>query len=227
MRRTLIALVALLGCSGCVVVTYGRYSRATLEDPEALAMTEGQVTWFGERDGDTFRLRETHLQLIAMNEQVVLSVWGFILPFLPLPGGDNASELYARSVTRPPAFLLGLSLRSKREGLSLSASEVLLRRADGTLAPPRGYWGLAEGSHCRGFARAPQVAAPQSLAGTPYPIPRGEDACITWLFDGSPPAPGEAFALELTGLRDGADPLLRGSVRFQLASSWTLEWPLF
>jgi hypothetical protein len=226
-QRTLVGLVALLACSGCVVVTYGRYSRAALEDPEALGVTHGPVTWYGERDGDTFQLRGAHLQLEPLNARAVLSVWGLLVPLLPLPGFGNPSQSYAEQVSHAPAFLLTLRLRASRDGVSLDPGQVALRRADGSLARPRGYWGLDSGGSCRGFVRAPQQVPPKTPSGAALAIPPRELACVTWLFELDAPDPAEPFALELGGLQTASGPLLHEPVRFEPGSSWTLAFPTF
>lgn len=227
MLRTLFGLLVLVATSGCVVVTYGRYSRAALDDPEALGVTHAAVSWYGERDGDTFQLRGAHLQLEPLNARAVLSVWGFMVPLLPLPGFRNPSQSYAAQVSQAPAFLLTLRLRASREGVSLDPGQVALRRADGSVARPRGYWGLDSGGSCRGFVRSAQQVPPHPPSGAALPIPPRELACVTWLFELEAPAPAERFALELTGLQTGSGPLLREAVRFEPGSSWTLAFPTF
>lgn len=227
MQRTLVGLVALLAGSGCVVVTYGRYSRVSLDDPDALGVTHAPVTWYGERDGDTFQLRGAHVQLEPLNARAVLSVWGLVLPLLPLPGFRNPSQSYAEQVSHAPAFLLTLRLRASHDGLSLDPGQVALRRGDGTLAHPRGYWGLDSGGSCRGFVRSAQQVPPHPPSGAALTLAPRELACVTWLFELEAPDPAEPFALELGGLRTASGPLLRDAVRFEPGSSWTLAFPTF
>ncbi|SLM48467.1 protein of unknown function [Nitrospira japonica] len=208
----------LIAFQGCIVISYGTYSSPAISDSITIDRKES-LHWYGRRKGDVLALPNLRLEVLPINERVTISIWGLIVPFLPLPGGSNESALYS-----PFQFLMTLRILDGDDKLTLLPGEIVLQFHDGKSIRPSAFWGPQSGpANCRAYenTKVRQAATPITPTHESLAITTG--TCVTLLFDRSPPPPDEEFSLLVKGIRQGGKPIGVPAINFQRESMWVME----
>lgn len=227
--RLLFLFLAAFFSQGCTVLTYGTFSAPVVPEDEATIVSKEGIHWYGRNKGDVIAIPGATLKILPLNEHVSFNVWGIIVPFLPLPGGSNDSELYDRWRRKHPSFLINLSLVPQGDDLIFDLKGVRLHLTTGERLQPIGFWGPQTASHwryqpnlCRAYEpgdRVPLISTDQA----PESVEIKEETCFTLLFDTAAPFPDQAFSLSITGMRKGGQPYAIPTIRFERDSGWEFD----
>ncbi len=194
---TILPLIAftLLGCAG---VSWVRYSKAVISDPNAQVSTE-----FDSKLGRVFVFREIHFQVSIGNET------GSDLVLFPVP----VPYPIHKEPTRDSGFLMGVRLKPPLAGAVLDPQQVFMWENASEQYAPSTIIGPYD---CNSQKPRPPK---RSLPVDPVGLEPGTYTCIWLGFDQPPPQPHNRFYVEIVGLIVDGRPRPLPVIRFEEATS--------
>jgi hypothetical protein len=195
--RVLFPLIAfsLVGCAG---VSWVRYSRAVISDPNAQVSTE-----FDSNLGEVFVFRDIHFQVSIGNAT------GSDLVLLPVP----VPYPIHKGPSQGSGFLMDVRLKPPTSGAVFDPQEVFMWETPSERHAPSTIIGPYD---CNSQKPRPPK---RSLPIGPFGLEAGTYTCIWLGFDEAPPDPRDTFFVEIAGLIVDGQSRPLPVIRFEEATS--------